>query len=160
MDKIFGLPAHPFFVHAPLVLLPVVALAWIGVMLRPRWRNGLPSWCFPAAFGVLLVMTILATQSGEAFDKLVRGVAPIKKHQELAETTRLVLALAFVLSVVHGIVHWRSKPEIDSSATNTATLKQAEQALGFVLAVVAVIGTIWMIRTGHEGARLVWKGTK
>ena len=37
MDTFAGLPAHPLLVHAPVVLVPVVALLVILMIVRPQW---------------------------------------------------------------------------------------------------------------------------
>jgi hypothetical protein len=41
---------------------------------------------------------------------------------------------------------------VASIATNT----RARQVLGGLVAVMGVLATVWMIRTGHEGAKSVW----
>jgi hypothetical protein len=37
-----GLPAHPLFLHVPVILIPVVGLAALGLAARPAWwtRHG------------------------------------------------------------------------------------------------------------------------
>ena len=35
-----GLPAHPLFVHVPVVLIPVTLVAAVALMVRPDWLRG------------------------------------------------------------------------------------------------------------------------
>jgi deazaflavin-dependent oxidoreductase (nitroreductase family) len=39
MDTLFGLPAHPFLVHIPIVLLPVAAIGVIAMVIKPAWHR-------------------------------------------------------------------------------------------------------------------------
>jgi hypothetical protein len=39
MDKLFGLPAHPFLVHVPIVLLPLSAIGVVLMAVRPSWHR-------------------------------------------------------------------------------------------------------------------------
>ena len=41
METLFGLPAHMFLIHAPIVLLPIVASVSVAVAVVPRWRRRL-----------------------------------------------------------------------------------------------------------------------
>lgn len=158
METIFDLPAHPLFVHTPVVLAPLMCLAAIALALQPRWR-GPYRWHLLVGVTVVLVTTQLAIASGEKFDEALGG-APIDKHQDLAETTRLWLVLWFVITAVtvaHGL--WVSRQDDNSSSPLVARALPAQHVLAAVGALVAVVSTIWMFRTGHEGALIVWKGT-
>jgi len=152
MKTFLGLPAHPLFVHAPLVLVPLVALATVALAVRPQWRRRC-SVALAVAALVATVATLLAMQSGEAFAPAVEDVVNIDDHKSLAETTRLLVALFFVGSVAVAILdRMRSddRPWADRAA----------QAVVALTAVVAVAGSVWMALTGHEGARLVWEGVE
>lgn len=151
MDSINGLPAHPLFVHAPVVLVPLATLLAIVMAARPelRRRNG---WALAIAATVGLVATQLAVSSGYEFDELVRGIVNTDRHQSLGETTRNFVAVFTVAAVVTAILDRRS-PERTVSATQWGTwLSMA------VTTVSGVLATVWMVRTGDEGARLVWDG--
>ena len=49
----------------------------------------------------------------------------------------------------------RERPQADGDAT--AKRNPLQVGLVVVAVVFAVLGTVWMLRTGHEGARLHWK---
>lgn len=41
LDSIAGLPGHPLFVHAAVVLVPLAGLAHLATGWRPEWRRSL-----------------------------------------------------------------------------------------------------------------------
>ncbi len=152
MKTFQGLPAHPLFVHAPLVLLPLAALAAVALAARPQWRRRYSIALAVAALAAL-VATLLAIQSGEAFEPAVRDIVNLDRHKSLAATTRLLVALFFVGSAVVAILD-RMNEEVRPWAPKAA------QAVVAVAALVALAGSVWMMRTGHEGAKLVWDGVE
>ncbi|MGE0572167.1 MAG: hypothetical protein AB7P25_13825, partial [Dehalococcoidia bacterium] len=61
---IFGIPAHPFFVHVPVVLIPVAALGFALTGWRREWRR----WFIVPLLALTLagaVFSVLAANSGE-----------------------------------------------------------------------------------------------
>jgi hypothetical protein len=153
METFQGLPAHPLFVHAPLVLMPLLALATIPLAVRPAWRRRFgPALAIGAL--VLLVTTILAVQSGEAFEEAVEGQIDISHHRSLAEAARLFVALYF-LGTAAGVGLDRFRGQDHSGWAD-----QAARGFVWLAAVLAGLGTVWMMMTGHEGARLVWDGVR
>jgi hypothetical protein len=173
METLFDLPAHVLFVHAPVVLTPLVTLACLAVLVRPSWRHryGL---ALVVACGVVLVATMLAVQSGEEFAEALAGAVPVAKHQDLAETARVLVLLQFVLALGVVLVQRRfarvpagvapgggpsAAPAPPALANATISGQPAVVVLlTAALAVVSVLSTVWMIRTGHEGARITWSG--
>lgn len=152
MKTFLGLPAHPLFVHAPLVLVPLAALAAVVLAARPQWRRRC-SAALAVAGLVVMVATFLAMQSGEAFEPAVRDVVNLDTHKSLAETTRLLVALFFVGTVAVAALDRMTnddRPWADKAA----------QAVVTVSALLAVAGSVWIARTGHEGAKLVWDGVE
>ncbi len=142
-DEIGGLPAHPLLVHLPLVLGPVVGLLALALLI-PRLRERLLGFTLLLAI-VFAVSALLAVASGEAFaDERSLGGA-INEHEEAAELLRLLaLALAAALALL-----WAGRRRLP--AAGTLLVAVAVAVLG-----VATIGAT--IRTGHEGATLVWQG--
>lgn len=152
MKTFLGLPAHPLFVHAPLVLVPLVALAAVALAFRPQWRRRYSTALAVAAL-VALVATLLAVQSGEAFEPAVRDVVNLDTHKSLAQVTRILVALFFVGSAAVAALDRMGDDDRPWAG-------KAAQAVVAVTALVAVAGSVWMIRTGHEGAKLVWDGVE
>lgn len=171
MESILDLPAHPLFVHAPVALMPLVTLAALALAVRPQWRARFGFLTAGLSF-VLLVATVLATQSGEAFEAALdrQGIpVPVEKHAELAETARLFVLLFFVAVVAMvGIALVRrsraaAAPVSLSAAAPRPASSDGLALVGHAFAALAVLfgllGTVWMARAGHEGAKAVWDGT-
>ncbi len=74
MDTFAGLPAHPLLVHAPVVLVPVVALLVILMIVRPQWLERF-GWLAVGLAGLALVTGVLAENSGEALEEAVEDSA-------------------------------------------------------------------------------------
>ena len=155
MTEIFGLPAHPLFVHAPMVLLPVVAVVTVMAALRPTLRRRL-GWWLPAACAVLLIMILLAVRTGDALDKAI-DLGTAVKHKHLAESTRLLMAL---LLVATSALWWFGRRADRQSAPAGDAPRRSPVVLGCAAAavVLALLSTVWVVRTGHEGARVHWSG--
>lgn len=172
MESLFDLPAHPLFVHAPVVLMPLAALAALALAVRPQWRARFGFITSAGAF-VLLVATVLATQSGEAFEEALdeQGIpVPVEKHAELAETARVFVLLFFVFVVAMVAIALVRRSKATSASASGASggpgaggsggaLAVAGHACAALAVVFGLLGTVWMARTGHEGAKAVWDGT-
>jgi uncharacterized membrane protein len=158
-DKLFDLPAHPLLIHAPIVLLPIAAIATVVLAAKPAWRAR-ASWWMVGALFVIVVLLFGAKQSGEAlieaYDRANgAGAVDISKHQDLAETTFLMTLAWFA---VFGLLTVLERVErvrvgfLEAVASNMT----ARQAIAVVAAVLGFLATVWLIRTGHEGSRSVW----
>lgn len=161
MKTLFDVPAHPLFVHAPIVLLPLLAIVAIVAALRPGVLRRLGYW-LPLSSLAVFVMVILAMQSGEELLDVVReekGNA-LDKHVDLANTTRV---LAFGLLVATAALwFWGRRTTRSSSGATSAerTTRRDPVMLGIAALVIvfSALSTVWLVRTGHEGARVHWKG--
>lgn len=151
MEQFNGLPSHPLFVHAPLVLMPLAMLATLAVAARPGWRRryGIP---IAVAALVVLVATFLATLSGPSFKELVGTQVDVSHHQSLALQTRGFVIAFFVGTVIYVAVDRFRR------TNQAAWMPQLAWGLAGVTAVLSVLATVWMVRTGEAGARLVWGG--
>ena len=151
MELFNGLPAHPLFIHAPVVLVPMTTLLALVLAVRPTWRRR--AWfVLPAAGAICLAVTQLAIMSGTAFDELAGGAVDISTHESLALWTRAFIILFLVASIVLAFLDRRIEkgeppPWVGSSLLVTVA----------VTALSSVLASFWMYRTGHEGARLVWE---
>lgn len=153
LESIGELPSHPLFVHAPVVLTPLLAIFALALLVRPPWRRQVGPALPVLSAGVALA-TWLAKESGEELEELLGDFAPnTDKHQSLAITALVLLVLLTVTSAA--MVAADRWVEADGRALVS---RLAPALLGLSL-VFAGLATIWMFRAGHEGARLVWKGT-
>lgn len=79
IDRIIGLPAHPLFAHAPVVLVPLTALLALTCAISRRQRERL-GWLAVGLALASLVFVQLAIGSGEA---LVPRSDPIPAPEEV-----------------------------------------------------------------------------
>ncbi len=163
MESIFDLPAHVLAVHAPVVLQPLLAAVTVVAVARPRWRRRL-GWWLVGALVVVLVAVLIAMQSGQAFDDLLDGLVDVGKHEALAQTTRNLM-LAWLLALVALVLIERRLPPDAQPAGESAGrdrgavgIRLVVPVLAISVASLAVLSTVWMVRTGHEGARVTWSG--
>lgn len=171
MDELFGIPAHPLIVHAPVVLLPLAAIGVVAMLLRPTWYLHF-RWPVLAITAVGTLGAIFAASSGEEFEELVEdsksGAAreAIEEHAEAGETAR-TLALVFLVAVVaFVVVPWflerraRAAAAAGSTAVETAPPSAGPTWLKPVLmvfvALAAVGSLVTIIDAGHSGAGSVW----
>lgn len=154
MKTILDVPAHPLFVHASVVLLPILAIVTVVAALRPGVARKLGIW-LPVASLAVFVSVLLSMQSGEAlYDVVVeeKGNA-LDTHVDLANMTRL---FAFGLLVATVAQWWLQRRA--AARDGGATRDPLVLAISAAVIVLSVLSTVWMIRTGHEGARVHWKG--
>lgn len=143
IERAFGLPAHPLFLHVPIVFVPLLGLAALATAIRSRLdaRYGL----HVAIFGVVtLIATLLTAGAGEAFrEDRERELQPVATtladHADAGATLRLtVVLLALALA---------------ASLFTRGVLKTALRVLTVLLAITAIGFTV---RAGHLGAKLAW----
>lgn len=162
MDTLFGLPAHSLLIHAPIVLLPIAAFATVVLAARPAWRARASWWMVAALFSVV-AMLYLAKDSGEAFEAAFDGAVDVDRHSDLANTTFVLTVLWFLAyTALVGYEHMQRR-RVPSTAGAAGRAGEPIPAVTYGLAalasVLAILATIWLIRTGHEGTDVVWGGT-
>lgn len=149
VDHTFGLPAHPLFVHIPVVLDPVLALVTLALVARPAWREryGL-AWGLFAV--VALAGTVLTIGAGEALleDRGGRAMGTIADHKQAAETLRLLMfgLVAVILALL----------AVDHLGRRGRTIRAAALVLSIAAAVLALAAGFFTVRTGHLGAKATW----
>src|SRR6478735_1830999 len=67
MDKLFGLPAHPFLVHIPIVLLPLAAIGTVAIVARRTWYHSY-RWIVLTIAAVGTLGAVLAASAGEELE--------------------------------------------------------------------------------------------
>ncbi len=153
LESIGELPSHPLFVHAPVAFTPLLAIFALALLVRPPWRRQV-GLALPVLSAGVAVATWLAKESGEELKDLLGDFAPnTDKHESLANTALVLLLLLLVVSASMVLTDRLAR------RNGPAWLSQAAPALAGISMVVASLATIWIFRAGHEGARLVWKGT-
>lgn len=143
LDKVFGLPAHPLLVHAPIILIPALALAALALAMKPAWRARLATPMAIAGLAVM-VLTILAAGAGEQFQLRVGDTPLVRDHADLGNQTEIIM-IVFALVLVALAVAVRR------------TMAKLITPLAVLAAIAGIVTTIWVVRTGHAGAKAVWQ---
>jgi hypothetical protein len=164
-----GLPAHPLFLHVPVVLIPVATIAAVILALRPRLfaRHGV--WITAVAV-VALGATNLTMGAGKALRNDLglggRGgfggatADLVARHAHAADILRLLMILFTGLLIVV-LALYRGATGIsalDDRLARVRSLAPATVALRVGLVVLALAALYFVFRTGDLGAKAAWQG--
>ncbi|MGE0730842.1 MAG: DUF2231 domain-containing protein [Acidimicrobiia bacterium] len=161
LDQIAGIPAHPLLVHIPVVLIPLASIALVLIAvsssahLRLRWY--VLGLTFVATLG-----TLLAAGSGEELEHNVERSAVLREHTELGDQMRpiallLLLAVIGLIAVTHFTTRRSTDASVGAAVSSQRSMSSVLRAVLIVGAVaLATLNTVWIIRTGHEGAKATW----
>jgi hypothetical protein len=158
-----GLPAHPLFVHVPVVLIPTTIVAAIVFIIKPQWfaRYGIAL----AVVSIAAMSSIFLTmQAGAALRAALhlRGEAAslISQHAQAAH----ILAIVYVVFTATLIVTFAAMRISGGMPTGLGIVDRllSSKPMFTVLRVVLValsIGAGYMcFRVGDLGAKAVWQG--
>jgi hypothetical protein len=158
-----GLPAHPLFIHVPVILIPVTILGTLVCIARPVTLE---------RYGVLLCAvaiiamssTFLAMEAGGALSNALhlQGEAAhlISEHSQAAK----ILAIGFTLLTASLILSFASYRIRGGNPTGLALIDDVlgstviTQMLKVVLVVLALFCAFYVFRVGDLGAKAVWAG--
>ncbi len=175
-----GLPAHPLFLHVPVILIPVATIGALILAARPRLFSR-----YGVALGALTVValagTFLTVSAGKALQHalnlgggggsgfgggglgLVSANSPaalVARHAHAADILRLLL-IAFTAVLIAALLAHRvadGKPTgragLDGMLARASTLVP----LRAVLIVLAIACGYFVFHTGDLGAKAVWNG--
>lgn len=153
-ESFFGVPAHPLFVHLPVVLTPVAALTAVVLLFRSEWRRSF-AWITALLAGAALFGAQLAVGSGEPLEEAVGESEGLERHAELGEVTRTFIAVFFVASVAVFVFDWwRARHPSEGKFIGNERIPILLLALTVV---TGALSTVWVARTGHEGAKVTWE---
>jgi hypothetical protein len=158
-----GLPAHPLFIHVPVVLIPLSVLGALACVGRPKWfdRYG-TALCLCAI--VAMSSIFLAMQAGAALEGALNLQGPaahlISEHSRYAH----YLAVVFVAFTAALILTFSAHRISGGMPTG---LRIADAVLGpranylllrAALVVLALAAAYLVFRVGDLGAKAVWEG--
>lgn len=138
------LPAHPLVVHAPVVLIPLVAIGALFMAIRPRLSKrfgvlvAVGSW-------VALVTSMAARITGEDFARTV----PISSEHVNYGNVQPIFAVVLAVAVT---VLWL----VDRGIPGNRRRPLWVRAWAVATVVAAVLSVWWTVLTGHSGAESVW----
>jgi hypothetical protein len=157
-----GLPAHPLFVHVPVVLIPISVIAALACAARPALLERYGVLVCAIAI-IAMSSTFLAMQAGGALSNALHlhGEASqlISQHSAAAK----VLAIAFTAVTALLILTFSAQRIAGGMPTG---LGIADSILGadavytllrVVLVIVALVAAFYVFRVGDLGAKAVWQ---
>jgi hypothetical protein len=158
-----GLPAHPLFLHVPVVLIPTTIFAALVFMVKPTWlsRYGIAL----ALVSIVAMSSVFLTmQAGAALRAALhlqgQAAVLISQHAQAAH----ILAVIYVVFTATLIVSFAAYRISGGMPTGLAPLDRllASRSSFIVLRVAVVVLAIaagYMVyRTGTLGAKAVWEG--
>ena len=156
-----GLPAHPLFVHVPVVLIPTTVIAAIAVMAKPEWLT---------RFGVALALVsifamssvFLTMQAGAALRGALHleGEAAklISEHSQAAHILAIVY-VAFTATLIVAFAACRisaGRPTGLTLVDRPLSSRAAFGTLRVLVVALAIVAGFMTFRTGDLGAKAVW----
>jgi uncharacterized membrane protein len=158
-----GLPAHPLFVHVPVILIPTTIVAAIVFVFKPQWltRYGIAL----ALVSIVAMSSIFLTmQAGAALRGALhlqgQAATLISEHSQAAH----ILAIVYVLFTATLIVTFASRRISAGTPTGLGIVDRLLSptsmftALRVLLVVLSIVAGYMCFRTGDLGAKAVWEG--
>lgn len=157
-DRVLGIPAHPLYIHAAVVLVPLLALTAVLYAVWPASRRHI-RWPLVAFAIAAPGAVFFAKESGEQFraspnfqsEQLQAGIG---QHEDLANVLLLVV---FALTVVALVMAFTVPVAADGVARIKAPAA-AQWGIAGLSVVLAAVTMYYCYRTGDSGAHLVWSG--
>jgi hypothetical protein len=159
-----GLPAHPLFLHVPVILIP---LAVIGALVLAAWprlfaRHGI--WV-GAMTVVALGSTNLTMGAGEQLRRELGGedASIIQQHADAAGKLRFAMILFTAVLLVAVAVYRTAGPRVsgvgfvDGALSAIRSRVALGAALRVLVVVLAILAGFFVFRTGDLGAKAVWQ---
>lgn len=158
-----GLPAHPLFVHVPVILIPTAVVAALVFMARPellgRYGIALALVSIAAMSSIFLTMQAGSALRGELH---LQGHAAtlISEHSHAADILAIVFT-AFTAVLIITFAAYRisaGRPTGLGVVDRPLSSRSTFEALRIVLVVLAIGAGFLTFRTGDLGAKAVWAG--
>jgi hypothetical protein len=153
-DRVLGIPAHALYIHAAVVLVPILALLAVLYAVWPASRRHI-RWTL-VAFAVATPGAVyFAKESGEQlaarlFPAPLSG--PVAEHADLAGMlfwltlglTAVALVMAFMVPVTAG------------APTKINAPVAAHWVVAGLAVVLSAVAMYYVFQTGDTGAHMVW----
>jgi hypothetical protein len=158
-----GLPAHPLFIHVPVILIPVSVLGALAITVRPDWieRYGiLLCLCAIVAMSSIFLAINAGGQLQSALHLQGRAAQLINEHASAAT----VLELGFIAFTAILILNFSAYRIGGGSPTGLVVADsvlghaQVKLLLRALLVILALFCAFYVFRVGDLGAKAVWQG--
>jgi uncharacterized membrane protein len=158
-----GLPAHPLFVHVPVVLIPTTIVTAIVFVFKREWlaRYGIAL----AVVSIVAMSSVFLTmQAGAALRRALDLQGPTAKLISEHEQAAHILAIVYVLFTATLIVTFASQRISGGMPTGLALVdgvlspRPVLTTLRVALVLLALGAGYMCFRTGDLGAKAVWQG--
>lgn len=153
ISKIFGLPAHPLFVHVPIVLIPLALITAFLAIFKKFRREFLVATASLAVVGAIFLS--LGAGSGESLKHDLPRSEAIHEHAEIGEKSQGP-AIAFALLAVGALATGEAIRRNFVLKTKSLPKWIAPAFLALTL-IQGVVSTITVSQAGHSGAKAVWE---
>jgi hypothetical protein len=156
-DRVLGIPAHPLYIHAAVVLVPLLALTAVLYAVWPRSRRHV-RWPLVAFALATPGAVFFAKESGEQFSANRAFQSPqirtlVAQHESYANALFWwILALAAVAVVIAFLL------PVDGGAARITAPVSAHWAASGLAVVLSVISAYYVYKTGDSGAHMAWEG--
>jgi hypothetical protein len=163
-----GLPAHPLFLHVPVVFIPLAAIGGLMVMARPPWLAGTAGPWVGLAAVIALGSLDLTMSAGDRLRATLGlegdgpGVAHlVAQHAAAAGRLRVVfIAFTAVFLVVLAVAATERAssgvPVGDRIFRAIRSAHGAVPALRLVCTLLGLASLYYVFRVGDLGAKAVW----
>jgi hypothetical protein len=168
-----GLPAHPLFLHVPVILIPVAAIGALVLVARPRWLDPHGLWLGLIAIIALGSLNLTMGAGDQLRADLHFGGgggfgggdgALIARHAHAASILR-VLTILFTAALLVLVAMYRARDGrstgvgvVDRILAAVRSVSAAAILLRAATAVLAIACVYYVYHTGDLGAKAVWQG--
>ena len=98
----------------------------------------------------------VAVMTGDWLEEQVRETSVVQEHAELGEGTRTLAILCSSPPWAFVAREWRDRLPGGERLRPLLAPRGVAVALSIVLLATAVLTTVWVVRTGHMGAKATW----
>jgi hypothetical protein len=164
-----GLPAHPLFVHVPVILIPTVAAGGLILVAKPGWFERHSAWlCALTVFALAALNLTMSAGDALRNDLGLYGNSTaanlISRHAAAAGKLRVFMIFFTAAFIVAVALDRQSRGKttgigwIDSLVGSVFSVVRSLKPVRIVMGLLAVGCLYFVFLTGDLGARAVWAG--
>ncbi|HEX4010918.1 MAG TPA: hypothetical protein VHX62_12955 [Solirubrobacteraceae bacterium] len=168
-----GLPAHPLFLHVPVILIPVAGIAALALAARPALFERHGVWTTAVAVIALGALN-LTMGAGKALRGDLFGAGGgfggadaslIARHEHAADLLRIFFIL-FTAVLIVSLAVYRARGDapvtgiafVDPLLARVRALMPSLIPLRVAMVVLSLLSLYFVFHTGDLGAKAVWQG--